>query len=708
VGLLTKMKSELQAEAAKDAELYDKMVCWCETNEKEKKKAIADAEAKIADLMAEIEERSAGFGGASAEIEALKKQIAKDTETLKKATAIREKAAAEFNEEEKDLVQSVTNLRNAIAVLAKHNGGSLLQLDAPLVSGLRVLLRNAALKREEWLAAHPDYKGQQHIAFLSLRGGAHRAADQVESALLSAADVNGAPVSENYPVEFAERVVAGRVKAAGVFLQQPRDADYKSYSSRSSEIYGVMTQMLEEFEASLSEAQKDEIKSAADYEALAEAKKEQIAVAKEKLDDMEGEHAANIKALSDAKEDIKLTRDQKSADTEFLRNLKVTCGDLDTQWERRSATRASEIVAVGETIAILTEDDNREALAKTSLMQTDSSSSAMARRKQAAEALRRAAQAPEFEADDLLAAWHGRKGASSVGVAAGPRARLSALAMTVQLDSFTKVKAMMDEMVAQLKKQQQEEVEFKAYCTKELNENEKAVYAKNQEKNELEAQIETLEALLETLAKEIKEAKAQIAETQIEVKKASQAREEENAAFQSTVADHRATQTILKKALTRLEDYYVKAKGSKLVLAQQEPPVKFNAYKNNAGASPVMGLIEQIIEDSKKVESEATAAETQAQADYESFVKDSTALIKSLDEAVGAKTKASATAESELAESKGDHEAAVGELESLAAYEADLHGECDWVMKNFEIRQKARLQEMEAIQAAKAILSGAK
>jgi len=50
----------------------------------------------------------------------------------------------------------------------------------------------------------------------------------------------------------------------------------------------------------------------------------------------------------------------------------------------------------------------------------------------------------------------------------------------------------------------------------------------------------------------------------------------------------------------------------------------------------------------------------------------------------------------------------VGELESLAAYEADLHDECDFVLKNFEIRQKARLQEMEAIQAAKAILSGAK
>merc|ERR1719362_2848574 len=448
-----------------------------------------------------------------------------------------------------------------------------------------------------------------------------------------------------------------RAKAAGAFLQQPRDAAYESYSGRSSEIYGIMTQMLEEFEAELSQSQKDEVKAQADFAALSSAKKDQIAVAKEKLDDMEGEHAANIKALSDAKEDIKLTRDQRSADIEFLRNLKITCGDPDTQWERRSATRAAEIVAVSETIAILTEDDNRESLAKTSFIETSTSVMA-ARRLQAAEALRRAAQAPEFEADDLLAAWHGRRGAApSIGVAAGPRAQLSALAMTVQLDAFTKIKAMMDEMVAQLKTQQQEEVDFKAYCIKEFDETEKAVFAKNEEKKDLEAKIEKLQALIEKLGNEIKEAKAQIAETEVEVKKASEAREEENAEFQSTVADQRATQTILKKALTRLEDFYKKGKGKKLVLAQQEPPVKFNAYKDNAGASPVMGLIEQIMEDSKKVESESTTAEYKAQADYEVFVKDSTALIKSLTEAVVAKTKDSATAESELAEAKGDHEA---------------------------------------------------
>jgi len=560
------------------------------------------------------------------------------------------------------------------------------------------------LKREEWFAGHPNWhqQHQQQPAFLAMRGGAHRSADlAVESALLSATDADGAPVMDSIPVEFAERVVAERVRATGAFVQQP-----KSYSGRSSEIYGVLTQMMEEFEAELSQAQKDEIKAAGDFAALAEAKNKQIAVAKDKLDDLEGEHAANIKALSDAKEDIVLAREQRSADIEFLGNLKATCGDLDIEWERRSATRSAEITAVAETIAILTEDDNREALAKTSLLQADTSSNVMARRLQAAESLRHAAQAPEFQADDLLAAWHSRQ-KDEVSVVAGPRARLSTLAMSVQLDTFTKVKEMMDEMVAQLKKQQQEEVDFTAYCTQKLDENEKAVFAKTEEKNDLEAQIESLEALSAKLAEEVKEAKQQVAVTEVEIKKASEAREAENAEFQTTVADQRATQTILKKALTRLEDFYKTGIGKKVVLAQQEPPVKFNKYKDHARASPVMGLIEQIIEDAKKVESEATSSEYKAQADYESFVKDATALVKQLGEAIVAKTKASATAESDLAKAKGDHEAAVGELESFAAYEADLHGQCDFVLKNFDIRQQARLQEIESIQAAKAILSGA-
>merc|ERR1719262_1732911 len=294
-----------------------------------------------------------------------------------------------------------------------------------------------------------------------------------------------------------------------------------------------------------------------------------------------------------------------------------------------------------------------------------------------------------------------------LGAAGGPRMQLSTLAVSIGLDSFTKIKEAMDKMVADLKKEQEEEVKFKAYCTKELNLNEKETYEKTEQKEDLEALIAKLTKLIKKLTSEIADANNQIAETEPAILKASQVREGENADFQTVVADQRATQDILTKALGKLKAFYKNAKGGALMQkASQEPPVKFNAYKNNAGASPVIGLIEQIIEDSKALESEAVAGEVEAQKSYETFVKDSNDMIAKLTESASMKTKAKASANVDSEQAKSDLESTEGELEALAKYEGDLHRDCDFVLKNFNIRQKARLDEIEAIGQAKAILSG--
>merc|ERR1719456_1573476 len=115
-------------------------------------------------------------------------------------------------------------------------------------------------------------------------------------------------------------------------------------------------------------------------------------------------------------------------------------------------------------------------------------------------------------------------------------------------------------------------------------------------------------------------------------------------------------------------------------------------------------MISAIISDSVQLEAESEAAEKKAQTEYETMVKDSNDLIATLSSSVVTKTKAIATAKSKTADAKGDLNSAVGELKLLAKVEADLHEECDFVLKNFEIRQDARLKEMEAIQAAMAIL----
>merc|ERR1719164_141407 len=221
----------------------------------------------------------------------------------------------------------------------------------------------------------------------------------------------------------------------------------------------------------------------------------------------------------------------------------------------------------------------------------------------------------------------------------------------------------MDKMVADLKKEQEEEVKFKTYCNKELNMNEKQTYEKTEQKEDLEALIAKLTKLIKKLSEEIADANNQISETETAILKASQVREGENAEFQTVVADQRATQDILNKALGKLKEFYKGAKGGALLQnGRQEPPVKFNSYKKNAGASPVIDMIEQIIEDSKALEAEAVAGETEAQASYETFVKDSNDLIKKLSDSVAAKTKASAKAKEDLEQGKSDLDSTIEEL----------------------------------------------
>merc|ERR1719281_1361748 len=105
------MLKQLEAEAEEDEEIYEKMACWCETNDKEKTKAIADAEAHINDLTSRIEELSAMSARLSTEIKNLEKEVAENQAALDKATAIRQKQLAEFNEEEKDALEAISALK---------------------------------------------------------------------------------------------------------------------------------------------------------------------------------------------------------------------------------------------------------------------------------------------------------------------------------------------------------------------------------------------------------------------------------------------------------------------------------------------------------------------------------------------------------------------------------------------------------------------
>merc|ERR1719181_2142765 len=326
-------------------------------------------------------------------------------------------------------------------------------------------------------------------------------------------------------------------------------------------------------------------------------------------------------------------------------NLKETCQMTDQEWEELQKSRAEEIQAVSEALAVLSSDDAHDTFTKTfNFVQVKVASAEQEIREKASALLFKAAKA-------------------------SGNPRLSALAARVRLDAFTKVKAAIDDMIAALLKEKADEIKHKDFCTDGLNTNERESELKQRDIDELVAKIEDLTVTIDTLTKSIATLTAEIAEMQTQLKRAGEDREMENNDFQTTVQDQRATKELLNKALDVLKAVYDKKFlqiSSKQEPAGPPPPPGFKKYEQSSGAGGVLGMLEQIIRDTEALEGEAIKAETDAQKAYEAYVKDTNKSIEEKSRELTNKTEEKSVAEADKVATEEAKETALNELQQLS------------------------------------------
>jgi len=615
--LLGDMKAELSAEAASDQAIYDKLNCWCETNKKDKSTAVDSSNKAITSLVSEIERLSAKAAELKTTVAQLNKEVARNQQALAQATSVREKEASEFTQDEKDMMQSIQAMQNAVFVLGKHNK-AFLQMPTTSLVEVRTAVQHV-------LSKHAVMKPSQR-----------------------------------------------QILAA--FIQQPA-ANAGSYTPASGQIFGILKQMKEEFEGNLSASQADEMKSQSEFNQLKAAKQTEINASSAQAKDKTATLAATHEALAAAKENLAGSREALSADQQFVQDLQLHCQQSDKDFADRTKTRSEEIAAVSEAIQILSEDDARDNFSKTLNFIQLSGEKAL-RNKGAA----------------VLAA-HGLMG----------------LAAQAKVDVFAKIRESIDSLVAGLKQTQADEVAQKDACSSDINHNDKDTAVKQRDINELTTLIATSTETIERLSREISGLQDEVKETNVQMAKASEEREAENKEFQDAVAEQRAAQAVLQKALRRLEVFYKKAS---LVQADpgtslSEAPAGFGEYKASKGAGGVMSIIQNVIDEAATMEKDAIQAEGDAQSSYEEFIKNANASNNAANNGISRKTEQRAETQATKVGAEGDRSAALDDAERLSATNADLHSACDFLLKQFDLRQAARAQELDGLAEAKAIFSGA-
>jgi len=692
VNLLKEMSKTVQAEMDEDEGLYRKLKCWCTDNNWDKGNAVEKSEAKISELESTIESLTGSTAELRLAIKELEAELASDKKALKEATAIRNNQLDEFHNMEKDSIQAIENMKAALTVLEKNQpapkssvaGGAVFKTEKESWSFVQVhtqdfpsqdmrsfdnFMRTSGL--DDTLpsdlskvdvappAAKPKFLQQQGAASLSTDSG------------LSAEDT---------------AVVKRAMKSASAFMQARHGESYfPAYNFQSGEIVGVLKQLKEEMEGDLSAAQETEQERAAGFAELRAAKTQEIDSGWKMSEEKEDQLANQDNELAEAKEDLGQEKATLAADQKFLKNLEETCAEADKNFDARKNARQKEQQAIAETIAILTGDEARDAMTGTfSFVQLSSTSGIEARkRRAAAQALRSAAKKAQDPA-------------------------LSVLATSVELDAFTRVKKAIDDMIAMLTQQQEDELKKQDWCKAELQSNEMDTSKMETQQGDLEAKIAKLESDIKALVAGIADAKAEIAKTEVDLQRASMTRKAENIDYQKVVADQTITIEVLEKALDKLATFYdlVQTQG-KSWIQRQTPPVAQAEYSKSKGATGIMEMIEKLIHDSRELMSDSKKAESEAQAGYEKLIADSNDSIKALQKMVVSKTQAKVDTEKDLRETNEDLHETIKELEGLAKYNAELHKECDYILKNFDTRQTARREEIEALQQAKQILNGA-
>jgi uncharacterized small protein (DUF1192 family) len=635
ITLLRDMLKQLEKEAEEDEQIYDKLACWCETNDKEKTQSISEAESRITALTTKIEELTANGARLSQELENLDKEVKRDQDSLDKATALREKQLAEFNGEEKDLLQSISALKAAIVVLSKHHPNSLLQMPQ--------------------VATIVQHEMQTHARML--QGVLTHSERKVLEAFVQA------------PEDYFD--------ASPTFKQ--------SYAPQSGQIFGILRQMRETFESNLAISQKEEMANHQSFQELKAAKLDQIGASQAQINTKTQELATAEQDLAQSKEDIEDTRNSLSADEQFLLMLKEKCRMTDKEWEERQKTRHMEMEAVSKALAILSSDDAHDMFTRTfnpSLLQKDNTLHS-ARREEASNILSAAAKKAN-------------------------NPHLATLAVRVRLDAFTRVKKAIDDMIAELLKEKEDEIKHKDFCVDELNSNQLQTERKEREKEDFVAKAEAEESKIAELTQNIERLQAEIKESQTQLKRAGEDREKENQMFQLTVSDQRETQKLLESAVAVLSDFYARKGGFLQEPAGPPPPAGFKEYKESAASAGVVGLLEQIISDAKAMEAETIRAEEDAQKAYEDYVKDTNTATQQKNREIINKAEIKGQTEKSLVQTNSEKDSVVLELEQLSNFNAQLHTSCDFITKNFDVRQTARDEEVEALRQAKAILSGAK
>merc|ERR1719359_2078122 len=250
----------------------------------------------------------------------------------------------------------------------------------------------------------------------------------------------------------------------------------------------------------------------------------------------------------------------------------------------------------------------------------------------------------------------------------------------------------------------------------------------------LDAEMQEESDAIAGLEEEIKALQEEIAGLDKTVAQATEQRKEEHAEYQETLSLTKTAIELIGKAKNKLQKFYNPAlykappkeelsaedqiianvasfaeiSAHRSRVAPPEMPEGLGGYeKKSQKSGGVMALMDMITKDLDASLSDTEHEESTAQKDYVDLMGDSQASRAQASKSITDKEAAKAEINGKKMAAKEKEIGDFKDLDIIGKYVVELHGSCDFILENYDIRKTARKAEVESLKNAKAILAGA-
>jgi len=273
------------------------------------------------------------------------------------------------------------------------------------------------------------------------------------------------------------------------------------------------------------------------------------------------------------------------------------------------------------------------------------------------------------------------------------------------------VVAVVDDMIKVSNKEQEEDAKMKKYCESGL-EASAGTIAKLKEK------LAALDAALDELRDSIKGTQDEIDQSLDVIKaldksaaEATEQRKEDHEDYIETLTQTQAAIMLLNKAKNKLNKFYNptmhkhEGEEDESLVQLRKRGRSFSGYRKSSASGGVIQLMDSIVADLKRDKTEAEMTEKEAHKDYVQLMNDMSATKKSDTEGVTDLKAAKADLVEKMEEVREQRSLADKEIQNEKMNIANLHGQCDSLLRDFEDRTEKRADDVDGLKNAKTLLS---